>query len=676
LIVYSPQSDIYEDVDSMSQDRLDSKEIFLQHDTCYFTSLEISQCRECKENSKDCNKYTCRFYQFRRIQKEDGKFEVTGFLDIHSDPSLADLDMWTVPDSRLKLSNESVNYILTYIGSQFCFMAQEELNVCKLYKQNHQVAWKRAVYLVRELCDVCATSLFNFHFVCTLCGTSICIDCYKEREAGFARWKLSTKAEREERDNFFWYKCHDEKNHNLMLTQNIPGDALLLLQENLHKVCKEQNIPLKCDCYSKAPKIELSKDPEKNLFQQQAIQRKRLKKMRIDRTISSLENTTVYNRIKHTWVAGKNVIKFLEPSESEEAYKLFQSQWQRGKPIVVANVIKNMKIEMWNPKYFLGKFGNNKHSLVNCTNDTIIKRVPLRHFWEGFQSYKKRLPVESDKKLVLKLKDFPTASDFADTLKDHFADMMKTVPFSAYSRRDGKYNLPKYLHEHFLKPDLGPKMYSAYGQELPLRQSSTNLHLDISDAINVCVHVSQPDDAHLAPTQYKKEEVRKAMVAAGCDEEDLRILDSNLKLPGAIWYIWKASQANDIRKVLHQVAKERGKHMGKNEDPLHDQDWFIDAALRARLKENGVDGYTIIQYAGEAVFIPSGAPHQVTNLYDCIKVALDFVAPENILESFNLTSEFRRLSTRHANREDKLQIKSILYHVVKSLVPSKIEYEL
>ena len=153
MIVYSPQSDIYEQ-DSESQDRLDSKEIFLQHDSCNLTSLEISQCRECKENSKDCNKYTCRFYQFRRIQKENGKFEVIGFLDIHSDPSLADLDMWTVPDNRLKLSNESANYILTYIGSQFCFMAQEELNICKLYKQNHQVAWKRAVYLVREMCDV------------------------------------------------------------------------------------------------------------------------------------------------------------------------------------------------------------------------------------------------------------------------------------------------------------------------------------------------------------------------------------------------------------------------------------------------------------------------------------------------------------------------------------------
>lgn len=453
----------------------------------------------------------------------------------------------------------------------------------------------------------------------------------------------------------------------------VPGDALFLLFENLHK-----NFPLNCQCYSKniSQKIPKTNNIQKKFLIEKAIERERFHQIRINRTISVLEQTSAFSRINHTWIADKNILKFLEPSESEESYKLFQNQWQRGKPIVVANVSNKMNLDMWKPDYFLVKFGNNKHSLVNCTNDTVIKRVPLKHFWEGFKCYKKRLPVENDKKLVLKLKDFPTASDFADILKDHFADMMKSVPFGSYSRRDGKYNLPRYLHEHFLKPDLGPKMYSAYGMELPLKQGSTNLHLDISDAINVCVHVSKPEDSDLAPTQYNRVEVRKALISVGCDEEDLKIFDSGTKLPGAIWYIWKASEADDMRKVLLEVAREKGKPLGKNEDPLHDQDCFIDETLRLRLIERGVKGYTIIQYEGDAVFIPAGAPHQVTNLYDCIKVALDFVAPENIMECFNLTSEFRKLSTRHANREDKLQIKSILYHVMKSLVPSKIDYDL
>lgn len=57
------------------------------------------------------------------------------------------------------------------------------------------------------------------------------------------------------------------------------------------------------------------------------------------------------------------------------------------------------------------------------------------------------------------------------------------------------------------------------------------------------------------------------------------------------------------------------------------------------------------------------------NILDCVKVALDFVAPENLSECLTLTEEFRLLSTRHTNREDKLQIKNILYHTIKNLVP-------
>lgn len=514
--------------------------------------------------------------------------------------------------------------------------------------------------------------------MCQVCGTSVCIDCYKERSAGFSRWKLTTKAEKQERDKYFWYKCHEDKEHNLILTQMIPGDALILLQEHLHKICSEQNIRMQCSCNGNShhKPIKNYENEQKKYLVEKALQRQRFNKMRLNRIVGVLESSSAYDRINYSWVAGNNIIKFLEPSESDESYKLFQNEWQRGKPVVVANVTSLMKLTMWKPDYFLAKFGNNKHLLVNCTNDSVIRKVPLKYFWEGFKFYKKRLPVESNEKLVLKLKDFPTVSDFADTLKDHFSDMMTSVPFGAYSRRDGKYNLPKYLHEHFLKPDLGPKMYSAYGQQFPLKQGSTNLHLDVSDAINVCVHVSKPKDFDLAPKQYKKEEIKIAMRAAGCDEEDIQMYDSDLKLPGAIWYIWNASQADEMRKILFEVAKEKGKPLGQNEDPLHDQDCFIDGDLRLRLEQNGVRGFTIVQYEGDAIFVPAGAPHQVTNLYDCIKVALDFVAPENIMECFNLTGEFRKLSTRHANREDKLQIKSILYHVIKNLVPTKVEYEL
>lgn len=66
------------------------------------------------------------------------------------------------------------------------------------------------------------------------------------------------------------------------------------------------------------------------------------------------------------------------------------------------------------------------------------------------------------------------------------------------------------------------------------------------------------------------------------------------------------------------------------------------------------------------------------NLHNCIKVAEDFVSPENVSHCFHLTQEFRELSDTHTNHEDKLQIKNIIYHAVKdslSILTTKENYK-
>jgi len=40
------------------------------------------------------------------------------------------------------------------------------------------VSWKRSVSGVRELCDICNTTLFNTHWTCSHCGFTVCVDCY------------------------------------------------------------------------------------------------------------------------------------------------------------------------------------------------------------------------------------------------------------------------------------------------------------------------------------------------------------------------------------------------------------------------------------------------------------------------------------------------------------------
>ena len=48
---------------------------------------------------------------------------------------------------------------------------------------------------------------------------------------------------------------------------------------------------------------------------------------------------------------------------------------------------------------------------------------------------------------------------------------------------------------------------------------------------------------------------------------------------------------------------------------------------------------------------------QVRNIHNCIKVAEDYVSPENLEWCFYQTEEFRHLTDSHTNHEDKLQIK-------------------
>ena len=73
--------------------------------------------------------------------------------------------------------------------------------------------------------------------------------------------------------------------------------------------------------------------------------------------------------------------------------------------------------------------------------------------------------------------------------------MEKYIPvIQAYTLREGRLNLASYMPDYFLKPELGPKMYIAYGNALYSERASTNLHLDMSDAVNLLVYVGLPDD--------------------------------------------------------------------------------------------------------------------------------------------------------------------------------------
>lgn len=310
----------------------------------------------------------------------------------------------------------------------------------------------------------------------------------------------------------------------------------------------------------------------------------------------------LYPDVKHQWLCEGKLLRLLDPLDPNNL-KIFQQQWKRGQPVIVSHVDKCLNMDLWRPESFSKDFGEDANDLVNCLTGTLVPNQPMKRFWDGFDYVNKRIKDNKGEPILLKLKDWPPGEDFAETLPTRFTDLMKSLPLCDYTKRNGKFNLASRLPECFVKPDLGPKMYNAYGSAVHPTKGTTNLHLDISDAVNVMVYVGIPKDTGDNDEEIK--EAYRAIDEAGCDILQRRRVREKHELPGALWHIFSPRDANKIRDLLNKVAIERGERLEPSHDAIHDQSWYLDSKLRERLyKEYGVEGYPIAQCLGDAVFIP------------------------------------------------------------------------
>uniref|UniRef100_A0A8B9SX57 Lysine-specific demethylase n=1 Tax=Anas platyrhynchos TaxID=8839 RepID=A0A8B9SX57_ANAPL len=845
-----------------------SGEPFLQDGSCINVAPHLHKCRECrleryrkfKEQEQDDSTVACRFFHFRRlIFTRKGILRVEGFLNPQqSDPDA--MSLWIPSSSPAEgIDLETSKYILANVGDQFCQLVMSEKEAMMMVEPHQKVAWKRAVRGVREMCDVCETTLFNIHWVCRKCGFGVCLDCYRLR-------KNRPRSETEEigdEEVFSWLKCAKGQSHepeNLMPTQIIPGTALYNIGDMVHAARGKWGIKANCPCINRqnksvlrpavtngisqlptvnasasvpgsestfstgagtagagqlevdsVPKSEANdsrtEEPAKtetlstnntaetktnrplcpetapssalhwlaDLATQKAKEETKesgslrsvlskeshspfgldsfnsttkvspltpklfnslllgpvtssnkaegsslrdllhtgpgkLPQVPLDTGIpfppvfsaastgakgkaslpnfldhiiaSVVENKKTSDAAKrasnladtqrdvkemvmglnvldphtsHSWLCDGRLLCLHDPSNKNN-WKIFRECWKQGQPVLVSGVHKKLNLE----------FGDQDVDLVNCRNCAIISDVKVRDFWDGFEIISKRLRSDDGQPMVLKLKDWPPGEDFRDMMPTRFEDLMENLPLPEYTKRDGRLNLASRLPSYFVRPDLGPKMYNAYGliTAEDRRVGTTNLHLDVSDAVNVMVYVGIPigEGTH-------DDEVLKTIDEGDADDVTKQRIHEGREKPGALWHIYAAKDAEKIRELLRKVGEEQGQENPPDHDPIHDQSWYLDQTLRKRLyDEYGVQGWAIVQFLGDAVFIPAGAPHQVHNLYSCIKVAEDFVSPEHVKHCFRLTQEFRHLSNTHTNHEDKLQVKNIIYHAVKDAV--------
>ncbi|CAG0914585.1 unnamed protein product [Notodromas monacha] len=633
----------------------------------------IPLCRECVNEtySSQQKKDVCRFRNFRVISR--GNF--TGFLSPFTDVIEKDLEVWLPVKSEFtrETSVETAKYILSQCGDTFCSVVKKELEVFDCYKRvkgSDATVFKRMTESMRELCDCCATAVFNYHFACSECGFAVCLNCWME---ALTDARTLPKP---------WVPCGDLGPHEpggLLIVQNIPARILEDMNLVMHLIRRVWGIDANCGCdlqqrFASHKDVGYLRNEEPQAANQEIL--RSLGIYHAAKVLSQPPEASKQSRKHRTWVlenerhldpgctllcGGDMVSLPCEMEDKAKKMRLFQEEWQRGQPVMVTGVLKFMKEDMWTPHSFNKEFGTQHVDLINSITGDVWNNQFMNVFWDGFMDYRKR-PVDSaNKPMQLKLKDWPPGEDFKSALPAWYDDVMAAFPLGDYTNRVGKLNMAHYLPNLFLPPDLGPKMYVAYGSALLPTISSTNLHLDVSDAANVMVYVGacSDEDSDLL-------RANDAAIRAVCDPTILHDIQKAGRRPGALWHIYEARDAEKIRDMLRKDMASRNVKDAMTCDPIHDQSTYMDHEMRRRLREEyGVKGYAFVQCLGDAVFIPAGAPHQVRNLMNCVKVAEDFVSPETLFQCLDLMRDFRRLTGDHSSHEDKIQVKNMLYHAVK-----------
>ncbi|ORX47712.1 hypothetical protein DM01DRAFT_1338936 [Hesseltinella vesiculosa] len=257
---------------------------------------------------------------------------------------------------------------------------------------------------------------------------------------------------------------------------------------------------------------------------------------------------------------------------------------------------------------------------------------------------------------VFKIKDWPPNNAFVDVAPAWYNDYMDNIlPIPEYCSADGMFNLSNRLPPSFVKPDLGPKMFIAFGLPPPSVEDlvgTTNIHCDMTDAVNVICH-ARPNDLYNNGKDL------------GIPDVDSTETTSDGVV--AIWHIFRYEDLQALRTFLTRLDEEytslpipfgtRQRRLGeKCYDPLHSQWIYLTGPLLNRLQQDyGVTPWTVYQKTGDAVYVPAGCAHQVRNLQHAIKCAFDFVSPENICRSADITQQFSNYG-----QEDVLQLKSTL----------------
>ncbi|KAH0457969.1 hypothetical protein IEQ34_013284 [Dendrobium chrysotoxum] len=587
----------------------------------------------------------------------------------------------------------------------------------------------------RAFCDYCKTSIVDLHRSCPSCEFELCITCCKEIREN----NLSCTEEVLPLTNRGYDYMHGGNPTESYVANHENQDNLMHCFNEVAKWKADQNGEIYC------PPKEVGGCGKAVL---------KLKRMLPEDWISELEakaenlvgrfgflqdSITTEHASCSCSSTDKNSRKAASREDSTDnilycphssyidkiEFKHFQKHWANGEPVVVRGVLDENSQLSWEPKAMWQNICKTKISsesiqlqTIDClafckfkifktagNRDNVILaklifllqvEIKCDEFFEGY--FEGRI-YDNSWPEMLKLKDWPSSAHFEDCLPHHGDEFVNSLPFQDYTNpRMGPLNISTALPEDILKLDLGPKSYIAYGmrEELGRGDSVTKLHCDVSDAVNVLMHVAevlpteeqkcaieklkklhrdqdereQFNSIHSKETGSRMEEI---YVDGFLEQRNENDQDDQIQDGGALWDIFRREDVEALKAYLRKHSKEfRHTYCSPVEqvfNPVHDEVFYLTREHKRKLKEEfGIEPWTFVQELGEAVFIPAGCPHQVRNLKSCTKVALDFVSPENVRECLHLTGDFRLLPKEHRAKEDKLEIKKMIIHAVNNAV--------
>ncbi|VDM31655.1 unnamed protein product [Hydatigera taeniaeformis] len=496
----------------------------------------------------------CRFWGFRKqvelclllYYDQKGLLSVSDFCRTSEADSI-DRSLWAMHHHvSPPLSRHNAIYCLERLGAIACRLMLSELSIlssstssdgtvtrqCRptfgsaeknLNSPSRHVAWKRPVQGVREMCDVCETTMFNSHWVCTKCGYSVCSACYYAKASSLTKTKdspdllgdatstvtpavhesgveevgvknLSPAVVQLSFEDYSvrqpWSTCsasrrpHDPS--KMMLTALLPFGSLHCLWHRLHRIVPR--LDCSCPCPSADQLVSgetgaTTKDvasPASSTDTSAATSLDLLADLALKSTtpsVGSLEDggsaeaEAVDGEIRDlSQKSGSSGVLYLKDGDSTN-FKAFQRHWATNQPVVISGCGRHFNASLWTAKSLSRENPTpgtaSQIVLIDCETNLIVPRHPIRAFWEAFDVHPNNSKRTSSTKEAtralqhLKIREWPPLGDLAEAYPDRYADFTEHLPLPEYTHREGQLNLAARLPSFFVRPDLGPRLHIA-----------------------------------------------------------------------------------------------------------------------------------------------------------------------------------------------------------------------